>query len=81
MAIHGCAACRQKQWEIDRLTEGVQCLKQQLRYEERQATEGFFGARTLPLTQLVKANTIPAMEHNIPVVIMQPMPHAGDDAG
>jgi hypothetical protein len=59
MAINGCAECLKKQREIDRLTEELQRLKQKLRYQERQATEGFFGSAT-PSAQLpVKPNTQP----------------------
>jgi transposase len=59
MAINGCAECLQKQREIDRLTEALQRLKQQLRYQERQATEGFFGSATPSAKRPVQANTPP----------------------
>src|SRR5262249_29288416 len=62
MAIHGCADCLKKQREIDRLTEELQCLKQKLRDQERQATEGFFGSATPSAKRPVKANTAPAQE-------------------
>jgi transposase len=57
MAINGCAACLQKQREIDRLTEENHRLTQRLRYQERQATEGFFGAATSAAKRPVKTNT------------------------
>jgi transposase len=59
MAINGCAACLQKQRAIDRLTEENQRLKQRLRYQERQATEGFFGSGTPSAKRSVKANMPP----------------------
>jgi transposase len=59
MAMNGCAACLQKQREIDRLTEENQRLKQRLRYQERQATEGFFGSGTPSAKLPVKANATP----------------------
>jgi transposase len=57
MAINGCAECLKKQRQIDRLTEELQRLKQKLRYQERQVTEGFFGSATSSAKQPVKANT------------------------
>jgi transposase len=57
MAINGCAACLQKQRVIDRLTEENQRLKQRLRYQERQAAEGFFGSGTPSAKRPLKANT------------------------
>jgi transposase len=62
MAINGCVACRQKQREVDRLTEENHRRKQRLRYQERQATEGFFGTATPSAKRPVKANTQPARE-------------------
>jgi transposase len=59
MAINGCAECLKKQREIDRLTEALQRLRQQLRYQERQATEGFFGSATPSAKRPVKTNTPP----------------------
>ena len=60
MAIHGYAECLQKPREIARLTEDNQRLKQKVRYQDRQGTEGFFGSAT-PCAKLpVKANTPPA---------------------
>jgi hypothetical protein len=62
MALNGCAECLKKQREIDRLTEVLQRLKQKLRYQERQATEGFFGSAPPSTKRPVKANTTPAKE-------------------
>jgi hypothetical protein len=59
MAMNGCAECLQTQRAIDRLTEARQRLKQQLRYQERQATAGFFGAATPSAKRPVKANPPP----------------------
>jgi hypothetical protein len=55
--MNGCAACLDKQREIDRLTEENQRLKQKLRYQECQAREGFFGASTPSAQRPVKPNT------------------------
>lgn len=60
MAINGCAECLKKQCEIDRLPEELQRLKQKLRYQERQADEGFFGSSTPSAQRPVKPNTPPA---------------------
>ena len=60
MALNGCAECLQRQREIDRLTEENERLKQQLRYQERQPMEGFFGSGTPSAKLPVKANTIPS---------------------
>jgi transposase len=57
MAINWFAACLQKQQVIDRLTEENQRLKQRLRYQERQATEGFFGSGTPSAKRPVEADT------------------------
>ncbi len=62
MAMNGCAECLKKPRIIDRLTEENQRLKQKLRYQERQATEGVFGSRTPSAKLPVKANTPPAQE-------------------
>jgi transposase len=62
MALNGCAECLKKQREIDRLTEALQRLKQKVRYQERQATEGFFGSAPPSAKRPVKANTTPAKE-------------------
>jgi transposase len=59
MALNGCAECLKKPREIDRLTEALQRLKQKLRYQERQATAGFFGSATSSAKRPVKANTPP----------------------
>jgi transposase len=60
MTLNGCTACLKKQREIDRLTEELQRLRQKLRYQERQATEGFFGSATPSAKLPVKANTPPS---------------------
>jgi transposase len=57
MAINGCAECLKKPRAIDRLAEALQRLKQKLRYQERQATEGFFGAATPSAKRPIKADT------------------------
>jgi transposase len=62
MAINGCAECLKKQCEIDRLTEEIQGLRHKLRYQERQAIEGFFGSATPSAKRPVKANTPAAQE-------------------
>jgi transposase len=59
MAINGCAECLKKPREIDRLAEALQRLKQKLRYQEGQATAGFFGSATPSAKRPVKANTLP----------------------
>lgn len=59
MAMNGCAECLKKPREIDRLTEALQRLKQQLRDQARQVTEGFFGSATPSAKRPVKANTPP----------------------
>jgi transposase len=59
MAINGGAECLKKQRKIDRLTEELQRLKQKLRSQERQATEGFFGSATPSAKRPVKVNTPP----------------------
>jgi hypothetical protein len=59
MAIHGGAECLKTPQEIERLTEALQRLKQQLRYQERQATEGFFGSATPSAKLPVKTNPPP----------------------
>lgn len=57
MAINGCTECLKKQREIDRLTEELQRLKQNLRYQARQAQEGFFGSSTPSAKLPVKPST------------------------
>jgi hypothetical protein len=59
MAIKGCAECLKKQRAINRLTEELLRLKQKLRYQERQAMEGFFGLATASAKRSVKTNTPP----------------------
>jgi transposase len=54
-----CAGCLAKQRRIDQLLEENQRLKAQLRYRERQATEGFFGSATSSARRAVKANSPP----------------------
>jgi transposase len=62
MAMNGGVECLKKPREIDRLTEEIQGLRQQLRYQERRATEGFFGSATPSAKRPVKANTASAPE-------------------
>jgi hypothetical protein len=62
MVINGCTECLKKQRDIDRLTEELQRLKQKLRYQQRQTTEGFFGSATSSAKRPLKANTPPAKE-------------------
>ena len=57
MAINGGAACLQKPRVIERLTEENQPLKPRLRYQERQAAEGFFGSGTPSAKRPLNANT------------------------
>ena len=54
-----CERCLEKQRRIDQLLEENQRLKAQLRYRERQATEGFFGSSTPSARRPVKANSAP----------------------
>ena len=54
-----CAECFEKQCVIDRLTEENLRLKAQLKYQQRQATEGFFGSATPSSKKPVKSNTAP----------------------
>lgn len=54
-----CEGCLAKQRRIDQLLEENQRLKDQLRYRERRATEGFFGAATPSARRPVKANSPP----------------------
>lgn len=54
-----CAGCLEKQRRIDQLLEENQRLKAQLRYRERQASEGFFGSSTPSARRPVKANSPP----------------------
>jgi hypothetical protein len=52
-----CPGCWEKQRKIDALLEENQRLKAQLRYRQRQATEGFFGSATPSAQRPVKANS------------------------
>jgi transposase len=57
MAVGGyCPGCFEKQRKIDQLLEENQQLKQKLRYQERKAQEGFFGASTPSSKIPVKGN-------------------------
>lgn len=54
-----CKGCLEKQQKIDRLEEELRRVKAKLRYQERTAKEGPFGAST-PSSQVpVKANSLP----------------------
>jgi hypothetical protein len=81
MAINGCAECPKKQRKIDRLTEELQRLKQKLRYQERQATKGFFGSATPSAKRPVKTNTLPPTGPRCPPPkpLWQPTDREGDD--
>jgi len=57
-----CEGCLARQRRIDQLLEENQRLKAQLRYRERQATEGFFGASTPSARRPVKANSRPEFQ-------------------
>lgn len=57
-----CEGCLEKQRRIDQLLEENQRLKAQLRYRQRQATEGFFGSSTPSAQRPVKANSAPAQQ-------------------
>jgi transposase len=54
-----CEGCLEKQRRIDQLLAENQRLKAQLRYRQRQATEGFFGSSTPSAHRPVKANSAP----------------------
>lgn len=54
-----CAACFEKQRKIDELTEENRRLKAQLKRQQRQATEGFFGSATPSSKKPVKSNADP----------------------
>jgi len=54
-----CPECLKKQQEIDRLREELVRLKAKLRYEQRNAQEGFFGSSTPSAKRPVKPNTGP----------------------
>lgn len=53
-----CKACLQKQQKIDRLEEELRRVKAKLRYQERTAREGPFGASTPSSKVPVKANSL-----------------------
>jgi len=53
-----CQGCLEKQRIIDRLEEENRRLKERLRYQERKATEGFFGCSTPSSKVPVKPNTL-----------------------
>lgn len=57
-----CEGCLAKQRRIDQLLEENRRLKAQLRYRERQATEGFFGSSTPSAHRPVKANSAPEQQ-------------------
>lgn len=57
-----CEGCLEKQRRIDQLLDENQRLKAQLRYRQRQATEGFFGSATPSAQRPVKANSAPAQQ-------------------
>jgi len=44
MGVAFCPHCFEKQQRIDQLEQENQRLKQQLRYRQRQAEQGFFGS-------------------------------------
>lgn len=56
--IRICAGCLKKQQRIDELEEEVVRLKANLRYQQRQTTEGVFGSSTPSSKRPVKANTL-----------------------
>ena len=53
-----CPGCLKKQRIIDELRDENRRLKAQLRYEQRKATEGFFGSSTPSSKVPVKPNTL-----------------------
>src|SRR3989442_1219935 len=57
MSVAMCPGCFEKQQRIDRLQEENQRLKQQLRYRQRQAEQGFFGSATPSSKVPLKANS------------------------
>ena len=57
MSVAMCPGCFEKQQRIDRLEEENQRLKQQLRYRQRQAEQGFFGSATPSSKIPLKANS------------------------
>ncbi len=57
-----CEGCLEKQRQIDHLLEENRRLKAQLRYRERQATEGRFGSSTPSAHRPLKANSAPEQQ-------------------
>lgn len=57
-----CSECIIKQEELYRLREEVQCLKAQLRRQERKITEGYFGSSTPSSKRPVKKNSDKTVE-------------------
>ena len=57
MSVAMCPGCFEKQQRIDRLEAENQRLKQQLRYRQRQAEQGFFGSATPSSKIPLKANS------------------------
>lgn len=53
-----CEGCFEKQREIDALKNEIERLKDKLAYQERTATEGYFGSSTPSSKIPVKANTL-----------------------
>ena len=53
-----CRECLKKQQKINELTEEIASLKGKLRYQERSAKEGAFGASTPSSKVLIKANAL-----------------------
>jgi hypothetical protein len=60
MGVAVCPNCFEKQQRIDQLEQENQRLKQQLRYRQRQAEQGFFGSSTPSSKVALKANTADA---------------------
>jgi len=58
-----CSQCVKLQEEIKRLREKIHGLESQLRYQQRQITEGYFGSSTPSSQKPFKANT-KAERHN-----------------
>lgn len=56
MAVNGCGVCLHKQRRLDELEEEVKSLRAKLRYQQRQAQEGFFGSSTPSSKTPVKEN-------------------------
>lgn len=76
-AISSCPECLKKQQQIDRLVEENQLLKKKLRYQERQAKEGFFGSSTSSAKIPLKGNTARPEEERKPKGARQGHPGAG----